>query len=1055
MTTTTTTTTTTTVLERPPEDPAPVADVRQQFLDHDGENGRDGAAGVEALNAYELLHGTPLNGGVDRHAVNYAHCMSFGLDGCDINNQGATHDVMYSEELSAGVLPDDPSIENFHGEDAATNWQISIWFDRCPLSRCGDGYSPPVTDITNYYVDLNPGGTPTCDNGFSVMSAHISSGDDGCRPPHCDFGRSADGWCQQPTSGDPPVFYVVGDTVDENAGTVRFRVVLSHAVPRSSSVTVASEDGTARSGVDYTSTSRRVTMSANQTVQYVTVPIVDDSAYEPEETFAMRLTAASGGDVAPVDSADATIRDDDPSPVLVSISGNPTEEEGDSLAFTVSLDVTPTAAVSVSFRVDDPYSQGHPLYLDGGPYCGIRPTTDYVEPSDTTLTWSAGAYRSQTVRIRTCDDRIDEQDKTLTVELRTASGAAIGVGSASGTITDNDDPSPYPTVTDPTFFVNSPTVTEGGELEFVVTFMPVGSNWRGRLTMTFSGSATLSAASTECAAAGDDAHINRRFTSSQDTYSRTRSGSPGWVGGSTMSLVLFTCDDTTPEALETLTAALSTTPARGAIAADVGPDGVGTIIDNDPSEAYLVGPVSTTEGYVLGFEVRLRAAASEDVTVAVSTGADPAATHPADATDTMRDYLPKSSHQVVIPAGSLSETVSVFTIADTADEHNETMLLRIDSVTSAVGGVIGSPASVVGTITDNDNPPEVSISDASAAESGSVRFAVTLSAASRKTVSVTADTAASSPVSAAGVAVCAAVDGSEDYQTRSRGLLFAAGTTTTSFAVTVCDDAASESDETFVVTLSGAVNATISPSSGDAVGTITDNDRAVPLPVYVPPPPSPECPTLWHEHGFDCHPDHTVPIVCGTSAHAYQIHDITDPTGHQALTHPACVSALDVCSTGFHGHAGGCVPTHRDPPLPCRANRRLVWQNTIHSTSEVLACPDPDVDIALLAHTAGGSMTLTFDVDVTSGHVEPTRTFTITAVDGTAVNGTHYTMTTPVTATFDAVTQPSPVPIPTKARHDHGPDPLRFTITIMDTHPLRGHVAVTVTAAINPPVIER
>ena len=919
--------------------------------------------------------------------------------------------------------------------------------DPCPTR--GDCYYAPVVQVQN-----NLGGSQTCDNGFSVMSAYISSGDDGCRPPHCDFGRRADGWCQQPTSGDPPVFYVVGDTVDENAGTVRFRVVLSHAVPRSSSVTVASEDGTARSGVDYTSTSRRVTMSANQTVQFVAVPIVDDSAYEPEETFAMRLTAASGGDVAPVDSADATIRDDDPSPVLVSISGNPTEEEGDSLAFTVSLDVTPTSAVSVSFRVAAAHYQGHPLYLDGGPYCGIRPTTDYVEPSDTTLTWSAGAYRFRTVRIRTCDDRIDEQDKTLTVELHTASGAAIGVGSASGTITDNDDPSPYPTVTDPTFFVNSPTVEEGGEMEFVVTFMPVGTNWRGALTMTFSGSANLSAAGTECAAVGDDVHISRRFTNSQDTYIRSRTSRPGWVGGSTMRLVLYTCDDTTPEALETITAALSTTPSLGANA-DVGPDGVGTIIDDDPPEAYLVGPVSTTEGYVLGFEVRLREAAPEDVIVAVSTGADPAATHPADAAGTMRDYLPKSSYQVVIPAGSLSETVNVFTIADTADEHNETMLMRIDDVDSAVGGVIGSPASAVGTITDNDNPPEVSIADASAAESSSVRFAVTLSAASRKTVSITASTAASSPLSAAGVAVCAATDGSEDYQTGSTLLTFAPNTTTDSVTVTVCDDAATESNETFAVTLTGAANATINPSSGNAAGTILDNDRVVTLPVYVPPPASPECPTLWHEHGFDCHPDHTVPIVCGTSAHAYQIHDITSPTGHQALTHPACVAALDVCSTGFHGHASGCVPTHRDPPLPCRSNRRLVWLNTIHGTSEVLACPDPDVDIALLVNTAGGSITLTFDVDVTSGHVEPTRTFRITAVDGTAVNGTHYTMTTPVTATFDSVTQTYTVSIPTIARQDHGADPRRFTVTIVDTHPLRGHVSVTVTAAINPPVIER
>ena len=198
-----------------------------------------------------------------------------------------------------------------------------------------------------------------------------------------------------------------------------------------------------------------------------------------------------------------------------------------------------------------------------------------------------------------------------------------------------------------------------------------------------------------------------------------------------------------------------------------------------------------------------------------------------------------------------------------------------------------------------------------------------------------------------------------------------------------------------------------------------------------------------------------MPIVCGTSTHEYQIHDINDPTGHQMLTHPACASVPDVCATGFHDHAGTCVRTHEDPPLPCYPNRRLVWQNTIHGTSEVLACPDPDVDGALLVNTAGASITLSFSVDVTSGHVEPTRTFSITAVDGTAVNGTHYTMTSPVTATFDAATQTYTVSIPTMARQDHGPDPRRFTITIVDTHPLRGHVTVSMTAAINPPAIPR
>ena len=501
----------------------------------------------------------------------------------------------------------------------------------------------PVTSVTlgcasGQHVDTNPGRLsaschshsftppPTAcgdwhphEGASSSPAGHVPAGSILARPPHnwVKTGRLCTGYTPvgpvTPVTTPvitpvTPMLTVAGQTVDEDAGAADFTVTLSATATAAVTVDVATSDGTATSGSDYASVATRtVTIPASRTTAIVSVTVTDDSYDESDETFTLRLSNPSNADLSPIPAATATIRDDDdPAPVLVSISGSPTEEEGDSLVFSVSLDAAPTASVSVSLRVDDPHYQGHPLYLEEGPYCGFAPTTDYVEPSNTTLTWSAGDTTSRRVSIRTCDDGIDEQDKTLTVELYTASGAAIGVGSASGTITDNDDPNPYPTVTDPTFFVNSPTVEEGGELTFVVSFMPVGTNWWGSLTMDFSGSANLSAAGTECAAVGDDAHINRSFTTSQDTYTRSRNSGAGWVGGATMSLVLYTCDDTTPEALETLTAVLSTTPSRSATAADVGPDGVGTIIDNDNPE---VDPgragVRHRGRHTLDFEVRL------------------------------------------------------------------------------------------------------------------------------------------------------------------------------------------------------------------------------------------------------------------------------------------------------------------------------------------------------------------------------------------------------------------------------------------------------------------
>ena len=187
-----------------------------------------------------------------------------------------------------------------------------------------------------------------------------------------------------------------------------------------------------------------------------------------------------------------------------------------------------------------------------------------------------------------------------------------------------------------------------------------------------------------------------------------------WVifrpGDTSEDFVVSTCPDSvTGEGIEDFDVVISR-PARAVLGTDTA---TGEIYDGGPPEVHLTGPVSAAEGRALRFGVQLNHVALADVTVTVSTGADPAATHPADAVGTRRDYLPKTSATVVIVAGSLSETVSVFTVADTADEFDETLLLRIDNVASAVGGTIGTVGTAVGTIDDNDLPPVASIGDVS------------------------------------------------------------------------------------------------------------------------------------------------------------------------------------------------------------------------------------------------------------------------------------------------------------------------------------------------------
>ena len=96
----------------------------------------------------------------------------------------------------------------------------------------------------------------------------------------------------------------------------------------------------------------------------------------------------------------------------------------------------------------------------------------------------------------------------------------------------------------------------------------------------------------------------------------------------------------------------------------------------------------------------------------------------------------------------------------------------------------------------------------------------------------------------------------------------------------------------------------------------------------------------------------------------------------------------------------------------------------------------------------------------------PSRAFTIRATDVGATNGTHYTFTTPTAVSHrlhhngdcpapDAHLKCHEFDIPTVARTDHGTNPRTFTLTITDSHPLRGHVSATKTVTINPPAIQR
>jgi hypothetical protein len=106
-----------------------------------------------------------------------------------------------------------------------------------------------------------------------------------------------------------------------NGSTTDFVFTVTLSEPMITPVTVqyATEDGTAKAGVDYTAASGILTIPANQTTATITVKVNGDTDNEADETF--NLVLSNSNDAALLDGIGVgTIRNDDPVPALPKIA---------------------------------------------------------------------------------------------------------------------------------------------------------------------------------------------------------------------------------------------------------------------------------------------------------------------------------------------------------------------------------------------------------------------------------------------------------------------------------------------------------------------------------------------------------------------------------------------------------------------------------------------------------------------------------------------------------------------------------------------------------------
>ena len=115
--------------------------------------------------------------------------------------------------------------------------------------------------------------------------------------------------------------------------------------------------------------------------------------------------------------------DGDDEPPGLSIDDAPAVREGESAAFVVRLSASSDTLVTVAYET-----------MDGTAAAGF----DYVA-TEGTLRFDAGETRT-TLAVPTLEDATAEETEGFTVQLRDPSGATVADGTATGTITDDDDP---------------------------------------------------------------------------------------------------------------------------------------------------------------------------------------------------------------------------------------------------------------------------------------------------------------------------------------------------------------------------------------------------------------------------------------------------------------------------------------------------------------------------------------------------------------------------------------------------------------------------------------
>lgn len=279
--------------------------------------------------------------------------------------------------------------------------------------------------------------------------------------------------------------------VNENVGSAGFVVnlVLSPAPTTDVILNYSMTDSTAKKGEDYTEvpqSDRRVTISSGTATGNFSIPIINDSTFEGNETFSLTIEIQSGASFSSGNSFTETITiDDDENDAgpIIDFADKPLgvfeNVERGKLALTVTLSGPSSQDISVEYYTDSTVDS------DSNDDSTIADFTNILEANSQTITFAAGTTK-QRFEIDIIDDNRLELNETFNIHLKSISGGPArftnGGASIANIVTIYDDDTPTIDISATSFYIAedagvfsgkvvvSGTISHGFEFDFATRF---------------------------------------------------------------------------------------------------------------------------------------------------------------------------------------------------------------------------------------------------------------------------------------------------------------------------------------------------------------------------------------------------------------------------------------------------------------------------------------------------------------------------------------------------------------------------------------------------------